>query len=185
MVGGRHIADGENAVLAGHLQVGGDLNEAVRPAGSCQVAGEVVTYRGDPVAPEPDVRGHGDTGLGDDRERLQLAGQGRRAFPQWAVQQQFDADPAELAAQLGGGSCRPRTRPKTHARTYSRGMPNPNSCVLTLSVRGHGPGLVDRRAVSLNGVDAVVDTVGRGLLPDSIELAGGPERVITVAGTQA
>ena len=50
----------------------------------------------------------------------------------------------------------------------------------------YGDGLVDRvRAVAPDGVDAVLDTAGRGVLPDSIELAGGPERVITIADPAA
>lgn len=46
----------------------------------------------------------------------------------------------------------------------------------------YGDGLADRvRAVSARGVDAVLDASGRGELPVSIELAGGPERVLTIA----
>jgi len=47
---------------------------------------------------------------------------------------------------------------------------------------GYGDGLVARvRRLFPDGVDAVLDTSGAGVLPDSIELAGGPERVITIA----
>ncbi len=50
----------------------------------------------------------------------------------------------------------------------------------------YGEGLVERvRAVAPQGVDAVLDTAGRGALPDSIELAGGPERVVTIADPSA
>jgi NADPH:quinone reductase-like Zn-dependent oxidoreductase len=46
----------------------------------------------------------------------------------------------------------------------------------------YGDGLVARvRELFPDGVDAVLDTAGAGVLPDSIELAGGPERVITIA----
>lgn len=50
----------------------------------------------------------------------------------------------------------------------------------------YGPGWADRvRAVSaelgLAGVDAVFDTAGHGVLPDSISLAGGTRRVTTTA----
>ena len=49
----------------------------------------------------------------------------------------------------------------------------------------YGDGLVERvRAVAPQGVDAVLDASGRGVLPDSIELAGGPERVVTIADFQ-
>ena len=37
------------------------------------------------------------------------------------------------------------------------------------------------RAISPDGVDAVFDASGRGELPVSIELAGGPQRVVTIA----
>jgi NADPH:quinone reductase-like Zn-dependent oxidoreductase len=46
----------------------------------------------------------------------------------------------------------------------------------------YGDGLAERlRAIAPDGVDAVFDASGRGELPLSIELAGGPERVITIA----
>jgi NADPH:quinone reductase-like Zn-dependent oxidoreductase len=45
----------------------------------------------------------------------------------------------------------------------------------------YGPGLVERvRALAPDGVDAVFDCAG-GALPDLIEIAGGPERVVTIA----
>ncbi|AUH38912.1 NADP-dependent oxidoreductase [Streptomyces sp. CMB-StM0423] len=50
----------------------------------------------------------------------------------------------------------------------------------------YGPGLVDRvRALSPQGVDAVLDASGRGEIPDSIELAGGPERVLSLVAFDA
>ncbi|MXG27878.1 NADP-dependent oxidoreductase [Streptomyces sp. YIM 132580] len=50
----------------------------------------------------------------------------------------------------------------------------------------YGTGLVDRvRAVSPRGVDAVLDASGRGEIPDSIELAGGPERVLSLVAFDA
>jgi NADPH:quinone reductase-like Zn-dependent oxidoreductase len=46
----------------------------------------------------------------------------------------------------------------------------------------YGEGLVDRvRAIAPQGIDAVFDVVGKGALPDSIELRGGTDRVITIA----
>jgi len=46
----------------------------------------------------------------------------------------------------------------------------------------YGPGLAARvREVAPDGVDAVLDASGRGELPLSVELAGGPERVLTIA----
>jgi NADPH:quinone reductase-like Zn-dependent oxidoreductase len=49
----------------------------------------------------------------------------------------------------------------------------------------YGDGLADRvRAIAPDGVDAVLDCSGRGELPLSIELAGGPERVVTIVSAR-
>lgn len=46
----------------------------------------------------------------------------------------------------------------------------------------YGDGLVERvRAMVPNGVDSALDVVGNGILPELIELAGGPEHVVTIA----
>jgi acetyl esterase len=50
----------------------------------------------------------------------------------------------------------------------------------------YGDGLVERvRAIAPAGVDAVLDASGRGALPDSIELAGGADKVLTIADPRA
>lgn len=50
----------------------------------------------------------------------------------------------------------------------------------------YGAGLVERvRSLALNGVDAVLDAAGKGALPDSIELRGGTERIVTIADPAA
>jgi NADPH:quinone reductase-like Zn-dependent oxidoreductase len=50
----------------------------------------------------------------------------------------------------------------------------------------YGPGLAERiRAIAPQGVDAVLDASGRGEIPLSIELAGGPERVLTLVAFDA
>ncbi|MGA5504057.1 zinc-binding dehydrogenase [Streptomyces umbrinus] len=50
----------------------------------------------------------------------------------------------------------------------------------------YGKGLVDRvRAISPQGVDAVLDASGRGEIPDSIELSGGPTRVLSLVAFSA
>jgi NADPH:quinone reductase-like Zn-dependent oxidoreductase len=50
----------------------------------------------------------------------------------------------------------------------------------------YGPGLVERvRALAPDGVDAVFDVAGKGALPDSIELRGGTDRIITIADPDA
>ena len=46
----------------------------------------------------------------------------------------------------------------------------------------YGEGLVERvRALAPEGVDAALDVAGSGVLPELIELAGGPEHVVTIA----
>ncbi|MEF2976465.1 NADP-dependent oxidoreductase [Subtercola sp. YIM 133946] len=50
----------------------------------------------------------------------------------------------------------------------------------------YGEGVFERvRELAPDGVDAVFDTAGAGVLPGSVELAGGPERVITIADQAA
>lgn len=50
----------------------------------------------------------------------------------------------------------------------------------------YGDGLLERvRAIAPLGVDAVLDASGRGEIPLSIELAGGPERVLTLVAFDA
>lgn len=49
----------------------------------------------------------------------------------------------------------------------------------------YGDGLRERiLELAPEGVDAVLDASGRGELPLSVELAGGPERVVTIAAAQ-
>jgi NADPH:quinone reductase-like Zn-dependent oxidoreductase len=46
----------------------------------------------------------------------------------------------------------------------------------------YGEGLADRvRALAPDGVDLALDVAGSGVLPELIELAGGPENVVTIA----
>jgi NADPH:quinone reductase-like Zn-dependent oxidoreductase len=49
----------------------------------------------------------------------------------------------------------------------------------------YGDGLRERvLEIAPDGVDAVLDASGRGELPLSVELAGGPDRVVTIAAAQ-
>ncbi len=49
----------------------------------------------------------------------------------------------------------------------------------------YGEGLAERvREIARTGVDAVLDASGRGELGVSVELAGGPQRVLTIAAAQ-
>jgi NADPH:quinone reductase-like Zn-dependent oxidoreductase len=46
----------------------------------------------------------------------------------------------------------------------------------------YGEGLVKRvRELAPDGVDLALDVAGSGVLPELIELAGGPEHVVTIA----
>jgi len=57
---------------------------------------------------------------------------------------------------------------------------------LGATAAAYGPGWPERvRAAAPQGVDAVFDTSGAGVLPDSVDLAGGPDRVITIADMDA
>jgi NADPH:quinone reductase-like Zn-dependent oxidoreductase len=48
--------------------------------------------------------------------------------------------------------------------------------------RGYGDGFAGRvRALAPGGVDLALDVAGNGVLPELADLAGGPERVLTVA----
>ncbi|MGY0060442.1 NADP-dependent oxidoreductase [Streptomyces sp. LZ34] len=50
----------------------------------------------------------------------------------------------------------------------------------------YGDGLADRiRAIAPKGVDAALDLAGKGSLPALIDVAGGPERVATIAAFNA
>jgi len=49
----------------------------------------------------------------------------------------------------------------------------------------YGEGLVDRVRALTPAVDAVLDTAGSGVLPDSIELRGGTDRVLTMTDPAA
>ncbi|MEL7977829.1 NADP-dependent oxidoreductase [Isoptericola sp. F-RaC21] len=50
----------------------------------------------------------------------------------------------------------------------------------------YGAGLVERvRALAPDGVDAVLDASGAGVLPDSIALRGGTDRIVTIADDAA
>lgn len=50
----------------------------------------------------------------------------------------------------------------------------------------YGDGLPARvKELAPQGVDAALDTSGRGALPDLIEITGAPDRVVTIADPQA
>jgi NADPH:quinone reductase-like Zn-dependent oxidoreductase len=55
-------------------------------------------------------------------------------------------------------------------------------CSLGAEPVAYGEGMTDRvRALTSEGIDLALDVAGNGILPKLIELAGGPEHVITLA----
>jgi NADPH:quinone reductase-like Zn-dependent oxidoreductase len=84
-----------------------------------------------------------------------------------------------LAAQLARG---------WGARVIGTASPSHHAVLRELGVEpvAYGDGLAERvRAAAPGGIDAVLDASGRGVLAVSIELAGGPDKVITIADPQA
>jgi NADPH:quinone reductase-like Zn-dependent oxidoreductase len=77
------------------------------------------------------------------------------------------------------------------ARVIGTASPANHDYVRSLGAEpvAYGEGMVDRvRALAPEGVDLALDVAGSGVLPELIELAGGPEHVVTVAdvrGAQA
>jgi NADPH:quinone reductase-like Zn-dependent oxidoreductase len=70
------------------------------------------------------------------------------------------------------------------ARVIGTASPNNHGYLRSLGAEPttYGDGLVERvRALAPGGVDAVLDAAGGGALPALVELAGGPERVVTIA----
>jgi len=85
----------------------------------------------------------------------------------------------ELAVQLAvrrGVRVMGTASPRNHDRVAALGA-TPTT---------YGAGLVERvRALAPDGVDAVLDTTGAGVLPDSIALRGGTDRIVTIADDTA
>ncbi|MGV9313684.1 NADP-dependent oxidoreductase [Streptomyces sp. NPDC003691] len=75
------------------------------------------------------------------------------------------------------------------AQVIGTASPARHSALRALGVTpvAYGEGLVDRvREAAPDGVDAVLDTAGKGALPDSIELRGGTtDRIVTIADPAA
>jgi NADPH:quinone reductase-like Zn-dependent oxidoreductase len=70
------------------------------------------------------------------------------------------------------------------ARVIGTASPNNHEYLRSLGAEPttYGDGLVDRvRELAPDGVDAALDAAGGGALPALVELAGGPERVVTIA----
>ncbi len=70
------------------------------------------------------------------------------------------------------------------ARVIGTASPASHSYLRSLGAQAvaYGDGLAGRvRALAPDGVDAALDVAGSGVLPELIELAGGPEHVVTIA----
>ena len=70
------------------------------------------------------------------------------------------------------------------ARVIGTGSPATHDFLRSLGAEpvAYGDGMAERvRALAPGGVDLALDVAGSGVLPELIELAGGPEDVITVA----
>jgi NADPH:quinone reductase-like Zn-dependent oxidoreductase len=70
------------------------------------------------------------------------------------------------------------------ARVIGTASPANHDYVRSLGAEpvAYGEGMADHvRALAPGGVDLALDVAGSGVLPDLVELAGGPEHVITVA----
>lgn len=70
------------------------------------------------------------------------------------------------------------------ARVIGTGSPATHDFLRSLGAEpiAYGRGMSDRvRALAPDGVDLALDVAGSGVLPELIQLAGGPEHVITVA----
>lgn len=70
------------------------------------------------------------------------------------------------------------------ARVIGTGSPATHDLLRSLGARAvaYGVGMAERvRALAPDGVDLALDVAGSGVLPDLIDLVGGPENVITIA----
>jgi hypothetical protein len=95
--------------------------------------------------------------------------------------------PVHRAGQWRGERRRQRRRADRHARgarVIGTASPNNHEYLRSLGAEPttYGEGLVERvRELAPEGVDAALDAAGGGALPALVELAGGPEHVVTIA----
>ena len=70
------------------------------------------------------------------------------------------------------------------ARVIGTGSPSTHDLLRSLGAEpvAYGPGMTERvRALAPDGVGLALDVAGSGVLPELIELVGGPEHVVTIA----
>jgi NADPH:quinone reductase-like Zn-dependent oxidoreductase len=87
------------------------------------------------------------------------------------------------AAPPAGSAAPPSSSPRRGARVIGTASPANHDYLRSLGAEPvvYGEGLVERvRALAPDDVDAALDVAGSGVLPELIELAGGPERVVTI-----
>ncbi len=92
------------------------------------------------------------------------------------------------AASGGVGLCAVQLAVHRGARVIGLAGPDSQDLVRSFGATPvlYGEGWAERvREVAADGVDAVLDASGRGELADSVALAGGPERVLTIAAGDA
>jgi NADPH:quinone reductase-like Zn-dependent oxidoreductase len=118
-----------------------------------------------------------------------LAGSGGTA---WTVLERLKVVQDETllihAASGGVGTFAAQLAVARGARVIGTASPDNHEQLRALGVIPvtHGEGLAGRvRALAPEGVDAVLDASGRSEIPVSIELAGGPERVLTLLAFDA
>ncbi|MFI5765774.1 NADP-dependent oxidoreductase [Streptomyces sp. NPDC051563] len=87
-------------------------------------------------------------------------------------------------ASGGVGSAAVQLAAVRGARVIGTAGPANHAYLRTLGAEpvAYGEGLLDRvRALAPDGVDLALDVAGSGVLPELIELTGGPEHVVTIA----
>ena len=92
------------------------------------------------------------------------------------------------AASGGVGMCAVQLALQRGARVIGLAGPDSQDFVKSLGATPalYGEGWAERvRELAPDGVDAELDASGRGELADSVTLAGGPERVLTIAARDA
>ncbi len=99
-----------------------------------------------------------------------------------------DATTVLINGAAGGvGSAAVQIARNRGARVIGTASPNNHDYLRSLGAEPttYGDGLVERvRAIAPDGVDAALDAAGGGALPALVELAGGPDHVVTIADYQ-
>ncbi|MDH6627711.1 NADPH:quinone reductase-like Zn-dependent oxidoreductase [Streptomyces sp. LBL] len=118
-----------------------------------------------------------------------LAGSGGTAWTVIELLKVIQGETLLIHAASGGvGTFAAQLAVARGARVIGTASPDNHERLRALGVTpvAHSEGLADRvRAIAPDGVDAVLDASGHGEIPMSIDLAGGPERVLTLLAFDA